>query len=316
MAAGLALLIALAAPAQDAQPRPEDVVIPPRFRPRMVGDVMQEPAGVRERRERLEAQARLAMSPERLESVQVGARVRSLAQGLEDPSFQVRERAGRDLLDPEIDDREIWALLDRGGLGDEAHDRLVRAAIRRALDKPRGALGVRMGNGPPERPGVLVQATIPGLPADKVLLSGDLIEQIDETPIRTTDELADVLQGHPPGAEVRIVVVRVERDAQGRPVPGPDGKPIERRREFRMNLGNAIELDRADAAAAAGWPPGLRGGNMSLDRRRAQALRIESRFARPLPQAVQVPPPQIESPTAAPAPEAGVQPGAGSEIRR
>ena len=268
----------------------------------MAGDPMQEPVAVRERRERLEAQARSALATEQLAVVQVSARVRSLAQGLEDPSFETREQSGLGLLDPQIDDREIWALLDRGEMGDEAHDRLLRAAVRRALEKPRGAIGVRMGNGPPERPGVLVQATIPGLPAEKVLLTGDVIEQIDETPIRTTDELADVLQGHPPGAEVRIVIVRVERDAQGRPVPGPDGKPVERRREFRMNLGNAAELDRADPGAAAGWPPGFRGANLSLDRRRAQALRIESRFARPLPAATRVPPPSMEAEPTAPDP--------------
>lgn len=312
MAAGLALLIALgaqaqvpkpaaqppeppprAAPAPDALPdvRPQDV----RFKPRMVVDMNQEMPAARQRRERFEAQAFSAMAGLRLDAVRVSERVRELVQGLDDPSFEVRERSGRALLDASIDDHELWAMLDRAELGEEAHERLLRAAVTRALEKPRGAIGVRMANAPPERPGVLVQATIPGLPADKVLLPGDLIERIDDSPVATTDDLADLLQGQSPGAEVRVVVVRAERDAQGRPVLGPEGKPVERRREFRMALGNAVELERADAAIP-GLPPGFRGQNLSLDRRMTQARAIEARFTRPLPPAVAVPSPAGDAP--------------------
>ena len=310
MAAGLALLIPLLAQAQVPNPVPE----PPRpqrqaepapaelpqfrpqdarFKPRMVVDMNQAMPAARQRRERFEAQAFSAMAGLRLDSVRVSDRVRQLVAGLDDPSFEVRERSSRELLDASIDDHEIWAMLDRAELGEEAHERLLRVAVKRALEKPRGAIGVRMANAPPERPGVLVQATIPGLPADRVLLPGDVIERIDDAPITTTDDLADLLQGQAPGAEVRVVVVRSERDAQGRPVLGPDGKPVERRREFRMALGNAVELERADAAMP-GLPPGLRGQNLSLDRRMTQARAIEARFTRPLPPAVAVPAPAGE----------------------
>jgi len=59
-------------------------------------------------------------------------------------------------------------MLDRGGLGDESHERLVQVAVRRAQDKPRAALGVSMAQAPADRGGVLIQSTVPGLPADGV----------------------------------------------------------------------------------------------------------------------------------------------------
>ncbi len=273
---------------------------PAPFQPRMVPDMNQEVPALRERRNRLNAQIAAAMGDMQLGSVQVSDRVRALARSLDDPSFETRDRSTRELMDPAIDDREVLALLDRGTLGDEAHERLLRVAVRRVQEKPRGAIGVRMANAPPDRAGVVVQATIPGLPADRVLLPGDVIERINDTPIRSTDELADLLQGLSPGAEVNVVVMRVERDAQGRAMQGPDARPLERRREFRMPLGNAAELDRADAGAQVNWPPGMRGGNLSLERRRAQVMMIEARFARPLPPVIVVPPPSEAVPTPSP----------------
>jgi hypothetical protein len=300
VAAGIALLIALSAPAQ-AQPTPPAPRPQVPFQPRMVPGMNEEMPAVRERRNRLAAQMAATMGDLQLGSVQVGDRVRGMVKGLDDPSFEVRDRTTAQLMDPAIDDREILVLLDRGTLSDEAHERLLRVAVRRVQEKPRGAIGVRMANAPPDRFGVVVQATIPGLPADRVLLPGDVIERIDETPVGSTEELADVLQSRSPGAEVLVVVTRVERDAQGRAMPGPDGKPLERRREFRMPLGNAAELDRADAGGQGNWPPGMRGSNLSLERRRAQVIMIEARFARPLPASVVVTPPPSD-PMHTPAP--------------
>jgi hypothetical protein len=270
----------------------------------MVPDMNEEMPALRERRNRISAQFTAALGDMQLDSVQVSDGVLGMVKELDDASYEARDRATTRLMDPAISDREILALLDRGTLSDEAHERLLRVAVRRAQEKPRGAIGVRMANAPPDRAGVVVQATIPGLPADRVLLPGDVIERINETPIGSTDELADLLQGLAPGAEVNVVVLRVERDAQGRAVAGPDGRPLERRREFRMPLGNAAELDRADAGAQANWPPGMRGGNLSLERRRAQVMLIEARFARPLPRATVVPPAPVD-PSAAAAEPAG-----------
>lgn len=246
-----------------------------------------------------------------LAQVRVSERVQALVRSLESPSFAEREAASRALLDGSIADPEILALLDRGTLGDEAHERLLRVAVRRALERPRGALGVRMANAAADRPGVLVQQTIPGLPADGVLMQGDVIERINDAPVRSTEELADALQMLAPGAEVLVVVLRDERDAQGRPVPGPDGQPMRRRREFRMALGNAADLDKADPMPQGAWPPGMRNANLPLDRRRAQALMIEARFARALPPATVVSPAEEvdEDRTSTTRPDRGIAPG-------
>ena len=142
----------------------------------------EEMPALRERRNRLAAQMAATMGDLQLGSVQVSDRVRGMAKGLDDPSFEVRDRTTSQLMDPAIDDREILALLDRGTLSDEAHERLLRVAVRRVQEKPRGAIGVRMANAPPDRSGVVVQATIPGLPADKVLQPGDVLT-IGETPL-------------------------------------------------------------------------------------------------------------------------------------
>lgn len=284
--------------------RPEDEVVP--FRPRMV-ELNPEIAGARERRERMEVRAIEAMNPRRLQSVQVSARVRALVQELDATSFEAREAAVAALLDAAIDDAEVWAMLDRGGLGDESHERLVQVAVRRAQDKPRAALGVSMAQAPADRGGVLIQSTVPGLPADGVLQAGDVIERINDTPVRSSEEVADVLEQFAPGTEVRLIVVRAERDPKGRPLVGPDGRPAERRREFRMALGNAIELERGDPGVRQ--VPGMRGQNIPLDRRRAQAAIVQRRFTRRLPEAIVVPP--AGDAASAPAPGGGIVPGPG-----
>jgi hypothetical protein len=284
--------------------RPEDEVVP--FRPRMV-ELNPEIAGARERRERMEVRAIEAMNPRRLQSVQVSARVRALVQELDATSFEAREAAVAALLDAAIDDAEVWAMLDRGGLGDESHERLVQVAVRRAQDKPRAALGVSMAQAPADRGGVLIQSTVPGLPADGVLQAGDVIERINDTPVRSSEEVADVLEQFAPGTEVRLIVVRAERDPKGRPLVGPDGRPAERRREFRMALGNAIELERGDPGVRQ--VPGMRGQNIPLDRRRAQAAIVQRRFTRRLPEAIVVPP--AGDAASAPAQGGGIVPGPG-----
>jgi hypothetical protein len=284
--------------------RPEDEVVP--FRPRMV-ELNPEIAGARERRERMEVRAIEAMNPRRLQSVQVSARVRALVQELDATSFEAREAAVAALLDAAIDDAEVWAMLDRAGLGDESHERLVQVAVRRAQDKPRAALGVSMAQAPADRGGVLIQSTVPGLPADGVLQAGDVIERINDTPVRSSEEVADVLEQFAPGTEVRLIVVRAERDPKGRPLVGPDGRPAERRREFRMALGNAIELERGDPGVRQ--VPGMRGQNIPLDRRRAQAAIVQRRFTRRLPEAIVVPP--AGDAASAPAQGGGIVPGPG-----
>ena len=250
-------------------------------------------------------QAQLAimdtLSPERLARVRVSGAVQELVVRLDDPSFEVREGASEALRSQRIEDAEIWAMLDRADLSPEVHERLLGIAKRRAVEKPRGALGVRMGNAPLARPGVLVQGTLPDMPAEKILKVGDVIEQVDGAQLTSSNDLAEALQTRPPGHEVKLVVLRTERDAQGRPLVGADGKQVERRLEFNVALGDASNLDRFDAmeARAMGVPNNvaMNRANLPLQQRAWQAASIAQRFAvKPSPAVV----PEVVTPEAAP----------------
>jgi len=218
-----------------------------------------------------------ALGRERLQMVQVGQAASQAVADLDAPAFERREAASAALLDPAIGDAELWAILDRGPLSREARERLLHAACRRILERPRGALGIRMGNTAPPRAGVLVQATVPGLPADRVLLPGDVVQRIDGADVNSIEDVANELQSRPPGQEVRLQLLRMERDAAGKPLQGPDGRPVERQIELRVPLGNAVDLDRADRA-------GMRAGiqpmpSLVVQRRTLQVTILRRRFA-------------------------------------
>lgn len=266
----------------------------PRMKPRNVGNPVVEMPDVQQRRLQSEASMRAALDSASLARVRVSGAVKELASRLDDPSWSVREQAGDALRSPRIDDAEIWATLDRGDLSDEAHERLLGVARRRVMEKPRGALGIRMSTGPLTRPGVLVQATLPDMPAEKVLKAGDLIERVDAVQVMSSNDLAEALQSHAPGHEVRLVVLRTERDPKGQPLKGADGKTVERRLEITVALGDAANLDRVDPmeARAMGLPPNMpmNMNNLPLQQRAWQAAVITRRFTRePGPVLVPVP---------------------------
>jgi hypothetical protein len=216
-----------------------------------------------------------ALRPERLRSVRVGEAAIRAAADLDSAEFDRRQAASAALLDPAIQDAELWALLDREPRSLEARERLLEAACQRIVDRPRGALGIRMGNMAPPRSGVLVQATVPGLPADRVLVAGDVVQRVDDAPIESIEAMANELQGRAPGQEVRLQVLRTERDAAGKPLPGPDGRVIERQIEIRVPLGNANDLERADRGQRAGFP---QVPNQVVMRRAIQVTTLRRRF--------------------------------------
>jgi hypothetical protein len=213
---------------------------------------------------------------ERLAQVRIGdAATRALAS-LDADSFEQREAASRALLELAITDAELWSLLDRDTLSGEARERLLDAACRRILERPRGALGIRMGTSMPPRQGVLVQSTVPGLPADRVLVSGDVVQRVDDLDVATSADLADALQTRAPGQEIRLQVLRAERDAAGKPLQGPDGQPVERKIELRLPLGNAADLERMDRVDPRLGPNQVSG--VVMQRRRTQVAILQRRF--------------------------------------
>ena len=214
-----------------------------------------------------------SMSPEKLAKVTPPPAVLNLLRDLDDPSFQVREAASQKLLDQTFSDETIWCVLDRFPLSEEAHSRLLTVALRRVSERPRGALGIRMGQPPEGQVGVVIQATLTDMPAEKFLKAGDVIEEIDSVQIRTTEDLVDAIRTYPPGREIKIKLRRPEKDAQGRPLIGPDGKMIERPVDLVMPLGNANDLDKAE-------PGELRvAQNMQLRQRANEGKMILRRFA-------------------------------------
>ncbi len=216
-----------------------------------------------------------SMSRAKLEIVQPSPELLKLLGELDNPSFEIRQAASQKLLDRSFTDESIWAVLDRFTLSEEARGRLITAACRRVLDRPRGALGIRMGQAPLDRPGVVIQATLVGMPAEKFLRAGDVIEEIDGHKVASTMDLVESIQNYSPGREVKITLRRPERDAQGRPLIGPDGKMIERPVDLAMPLGNADDLDKADP----GDPRAAQ--NMQLQQRVLEAQFILKRFAEP-----------------------------------
>ena len=216
-----------------------------------------------------------AMSPERLANVQPPPEVLQLLPDLNDPSFKVREAASQKLLEPTISDEAIWAVLDRFTLSDEARSRLLTAAVRRVGERPRGALGIRMGQAPMDRPGVVILSTLTGLPAEKFLKAGDVIEEIEGVPVLTTMDLVDSIRNFAPGREIKIKLRRPDMDAQGRPLIGPDGKTNDRPVDIVMPLGNAEDLNKAEPGEFQAAQ------NMQLQQRALEGKMILRRFAAP-----------------------------------
>ncbi len=210
-----------------------------------------------------------------LERVTVDAEVEALVARLDGATWAERQDATEALVALPVSSDQIWARLDRGGLSPEQHERLLEAACRRIVDRPRGALGIRMGMMAADRGGVLVDGLLPGLPARAVLKVGDRITEIDGRPIADSGDLIELVQGMAPGAVVHMVIFRPERDPGGRLQLGPNGQPAETRLQVEVPLGSSVELERVEREQEAGGMA-LRG--RVTDRRDQEARALRERF--------------------------------------
>lgn len=177
---------------------------------------------------------------------------------LDDQKFEVRQRASAELEAGTFALEELIAALVRSRLSAEQHVRLVAAACARALALPRGALGIRMQSSMDRmRPGVEISMLLPGMPAERVLRSGDRIERIGEIVVEASDQLVAMIQSRSPGDTVNLTVARARRDERGRIQVGDDGASVEDRIEVEVELADAAELERFEArlpsASAADW---------------------------------------------------------------
>ena len=171
--------------------------------------------------------------------------VTALVRALGATDFAQRDAATTALRDAKVPDEQIWIHLQStpGGLSYEAHARLLDIGYSRIKDAPRGALGIQMAGRMGENDGVTVTALIPNMPAQKVLRPGDRIVELDGKPIQVSQQLSTIVQTKRPGERIALVVMRGQRDAVGRVVGGPDGRPVETRHELEIEVGSRVDLE-------------------------------------------------------------------------
>ena len=156
-----------------------------------------------------------------LASVDVTAQVMALVARLDHPCYREREAATQALQDGRDNRRQLYAVLAREALSAEQRHRLLAVVRQRLLNTPRGALGIRMLFEQPDanQPGgSVIMDLLPDLPAERVLQRGDRITHVDGNPLNAPNDLIRRVQARRPGDEVQLVVNRVRRDGDGRPL--------------------------------------------------------------------------------------------------
>ena len=209
-----------------------------------------------------------------LANVRISAKVLSLVADLDSHEFSQRQTASARLADPTVTTEEVFAILVRGNLSDEQRERLLTVAREKVLALPRGALGIRMQvSGNPDRPGVEVQMLLPGMPAASVLKIGDRIESIDGKPVKTSNDLVDIIQSKVPGDSVKLSVARQQRDEREKPKLDGKGGFVEEHVEVEVDLTSATNLDQFEGQ----FPTQNR--SMVLERRLLALREAEEKFA-------------------------------------
>ncbi len=213
-------------------------------------------------------------SEEVLANVRISAKVLSLVADLDSHEFAQRQAASARLSDPTVTTEEVFAILVRGNLSDEQRERLLTVAREKVLALPRGALGIRMQvSGNPEKPGVEVLMLLPDMPAASVLKIGDRIESIDGKPVKTSNDLVDIIQSKVPGDSVKLSVARQQRDEREKPKLDGKGGFVEEHVEVQVDLTSATNLDKFEGQ----FPTSSR--SMVLERRLLALREAEEKFA-------------------------------------
>ena len=221
-------------------------------------------------------------SEEVIANVRISAKVLRLVADLDSHEFAQRQTASASLSDPTVTTEEVFAILVRGNLSDEQRERLLTVAREKVLALPRGALGIRMQvSGNPEKPGVEVQMLLPDMPAASVLKIGDRIESIDGKPVKTSNDLVDIIQSKVPGDSVKLSVARQQRDEREKPKLDGKGGFVEEHVEVQVGLTSATNLDKFEGQ----FPTSSR--SMVLERRLLALREAEEKFA---PATAKVPP--------------------------
>ena len=213
-------------------------------------------------------------SEEVIANVRISAKVLRLVADLDSHEFAQRQTASASLSDPTVTTEEVFAILVRGNLSDEQRERLLTVAREKVLALPRGALGIRMQvSGNPEKPGVEVQMLLPDMPAASVLKIGDRIESIDGKPVKTSNDLVDIIQSKVPGDSVKLSVARQQRDEREKPKLDGKGGFVEEHVEVQVGLTSATNLDKFEGQFSTS------SRSMVLERRLLALREAEEKFA-------------------------------------
>ena len=159
-----------------------------------------------------------------------GPRGRRIGGAIEHTAPLPRGSSGGPLVDLEGNLLGLNAVRREGGLilALPADERLARHAdalwkgepsarprLGVAVAPPRVARRLRRAVGLPERDGVLVRDVQDGSPAGRAgLQDGDLVVATERRPLETVDALYDALEAAGPSGELRLTVVRGERERE------------------------------------------------------------------------------------------------------
>lgn len=203
--------------------------------------------------------------------IPVSDEVQAAVADLDHDSWVKREAAARLLREGTFGDEELMAVLSGATLSAEQRHRLLAVLAERLSTAPRGALGIQMQRDFSGRPGVLISAVIPGMPAEDVLRRDDRIMSINDRPIFDSDALVGIIQLERPGQRVRLSVERPKPPVDGVQLRRPDGEPVTDVVEVELELGSVDDLERFEPVGPAGIP--MRGAGARVVALRAEQIR-------------------------------------------
>jgi hypothetical protein len=200
-----------------------------------------------------------------LARVTIEAELLRLARALDSEQFSDRSSARSAIIARKVTPDELMALLTRHDLSEETSNALVAILRERILTAPRGALGIRMEGMAVRERGVRISGLVAGMPGEKVLVVGG-------EALTDRNDLIRLVQSLPPGVDVKLVVHRTERDAQGRPIIDANGVEQTKIMEVALRLGSTDDLvDRSDPASTTM-------ANPATAERQATAVAAAERF--------------------------------------
>lgn len=180
---------------------------------------------------------------------------RLLAQlGADD--FTLRTEATMKLRRHPAPDESLMGALARGGLLEEQRVRLLGVLEWRILNRSRGAVGVKMtarlmGQEPR---GIEISEVLPGLPAERVLKVGDVLQRLNGKAAFQNEDLILQVQQMRPGEKIKVDLLRPVRD----PEPGREADLVEfdgvgwfERVEVEIVLGSYEQLNEDPRQANA-----------------------------------------------------------------